>query len=1323
MSEGDTLPLTTGQRGVWASLQIAPKDAIFNIAEAVELHGVIDAELLRQALRRAAREIESTRVRIVQRSGPPRQVVLPDYEDPIAILDFSGEPDPFDAAMRWMTAKLSAPADLEESPLWVSAILKVSDDSWFYYQHGHHIAMDGFTASIGRRRVAEIYTALRQGRAPSPACFEPISTLIESEAAYRASDRYGRDRAFWMERMANLPELVTLARRSGPARGGLLRSTQILSHAVATRLREQVKGMNVSLPRALIALVATYFFRITGAEDLVFGLPVTARTRGLMWRCPGMVANAVPIRLAMSAEDSFEALVTQVSRVVRDALRHQQYRYEDLRRDLGFLTEDMQGARLGVNIEPFDDDVTFNGVPITAHNLSNAQMVDLMVFIYGRPNGRGLRIDFDANPGLYSKAELDAHQRRLRRLVEALTLKRDWRLGEVDILDPEERVCVTRGWNDTSDAASVETVPEMFARQAARSPNAPAVILDARADRALTYRALCDGGDALAGRLARRRIGPGDIVAVALPRSELIPVALLGIMKAGSAYLPLDPDGPRERMSIMLEDAAPACVLTLGRYASRFEGTNRACLFLDDTEDETADMLALPAPSASATAYVIYTSGSTGRPKGVEVSHGAFSNLIEGMKQLLEPGPSDRLLSVTTITFDVAGAELFLPLAVGGQLVIASQDAIRDPLMLGGLVQSHDITLLHATPSFWRMLLANRDVSLSSVHAMVSGEALSPELAGRMLARARKVTNLYGPTETTIWSTYMDLSVADIDPPPIGRPIRNTQVYVLDGLMQVMPVGAPGALYIGGAAVAKGYLNQKALTDERFVPDPFTPNGGKLYNTGDVARWREDGVLEYLGRRDQQVKIRGHRIELGDIETHLARCEGVAAAAVTARPEPSGERTLIAYVVPTLEQTPSPEMLREHLLGRLPSYMVPSDFVTLDALPQTPNGKLDRMALSRLRWSREQRKPTPARTDTERRLVAIWTHILRREDIGIFDNFFELGGDSLKAAELFVAVSESFAREIPYASLFRASTIACLAALLDAEGADDALETLLPLKTEGRKSALFCVHPIFGLGWPYAALVRQIDPDQPLYALQSRALRSRGEEPVERPTSIEEIAADYVAEIRRAQPHGPYHLLGWSFGGLIAHAMAARLRAESEEVAFLALLDSYPIAVRADARELNELDQVELALAFLGLEPPIDAPPPRTMTALAEHLCVVYGVNSLPLAAQAVFRRTETDFIERLGRLVLENLVLASGYDPAWIDVDVIFCHAAKRSADGPTGLDMYQPGIWRGRSRRLIVYDIPCHHQDILSPRAAERIGAIIRDHLGTESSAPAYT
>ncbi|MGO1069996.1 amino acid adenylation domain-containing protein [Lysobacter sp. CA199] len=1300
------LPLTTAQRGLWVGQKLAAVEATLNIAEAVEIHGPIDPALFQRALRRFTQDAEATRSYIVEHNGLPYQIVREQYPFEFPYIDFSGEADPRAAGERWMQAELNKPVDLIHDPLWVGAIFKYADDLYCWYQRAHHTVYDGFSGGMAAKRLNELYTAYIEGREPEPVDYGTVASLVEMETGYRESDRCRRDREYWLETLADLPEAVTLARRRVRNAGGLRRASGHVPESSRERMAQIARDCGVSLPQVLIGLIAAYYHRASGAQDLVFGMPVTGRVNHAMRNTPGMVANVVAIRLKMQPDMAMPELFAQVSRVVKSALRHQQYRYEDLRRDLGLVNPDQHMAWLGINIEPYDYG-SFGGHRASGKNLHNGSAEDLMVFVFDRLDGQGLTIDFDANPTLYPAAHLDEHRSRLMRLIDSVLADPSIALGAIDVLGDEERTRVLQGWNDTAAPLPESTALEQFQEQAARAPDAVAVIAG---DTRLSYRELDESSTRLAHRLIARGVQPGDIVAIALPRDEVLMGALLAVWKAGAAYLPLDPEAPMERIAMMLDDAAPSVLLTTQTFGSAFADRPLALLFAHEQDEHYDNDAAapLPRPCAEATAYLIYTSGSTGRPKGVEVSQHNLTNFLAATQQLFAPTSADRFLAQTTVAFDIACFELFLPLSVGARIVMTTAEVIRNPIALGRLIAEHGLNFVQATPSLWRMLLANADVRLDGVHALTTGEACPPELAQRLIAAAARVTNLYGPTETTVWASAIELTaedVADGAPPPIGRPLLNTQAYVLDSQLQPVPTGSVGELYVGGACVAKGYLHREDLTAERFLADPFAGRDARMYRTGDLARWREDGVIEYLGRADQQVKIRGHRVELGEIETHLCGLDAVAEAAVNLHCDSAGHALLAAYLVPADGARIDGDALRRTLALRLPDYMVPSSYIELAMLPLTPSGKLDRKALIPPARSRQAAYVAP-RSETERKLVTVWQQIFGLDQVGIHDNFFELGGDSMTAAELVAAFPKHFNSELSLGALFEGSTIASLAAYLERSGGEnDPLGAVLSLRASDEDRPLFCIHPVTGFSWAYTGILRHLD-QMPIYALQSRGLRGGGA----LPGSIEEIAADYIAQMRKIQPHGPYRLLGWSLGGLIGHAVTAQLEQVGERVELLAMMDSYPFV--ADPVETSEAQQAQAVLKFLGFQHRAYDNPPQDMRSLADLLCQEYDVFEIPLVQEIM--KADTKLIENVAAVTRNNLMLARSYRPTSIDADVMFFDARQKEQVDLDGMLHYHAHAWQPFvNGRIEVHDVDCHHQAMLEPRAAAHIARVLRERL----------
>jgi len=715
-------------------------------------------------------------------------------------------------------------------------------------------------------------------------------------------------------------------------------------------------------------------------------------------------------------------------------------------------------------------------------------------------------------------------------------------------LEGPERQKVLVDWNNT--AASLPTdrcVHELIAEQARRRPSAT---IEDLTGQSLTYAEL----EARAARLARHLqalgVGRGGLVAVAVDRSLEMIVAVLAVLKAGGAYVPLDPAYPRERLALMLDDAQPLVVLTKESLLARLPHRHGQIVCLDRDSDEIARHESV-APDCQAgpndLAYVIYTSGSTGRPKGVMVEHGSLCNLLQDMRRRPGLTQEDTLLAVTTLSFDIAGVELYLPLLTGARLVVVDRRTAADGRLLLEALERFRATVMQATPATWRMLVDAGWSGTLGLKALCGGEALPLALGRQLLDRCAQVWNLYGPTEGTIWSTFQRVDRA-AEAVSIGRPFANTSVYIVDESLAPVAIGKPGELWIGGVGVARGYLNRPDLTAECFLANPFA--NGRIYRTGDIARYLPDGRIQFLGRIDNQVKVRGFRIELGEIETALEQRDDVRAAVAVAR-EQRGEQRLVAYVVPQPGHTPRSSELRRALAQRLPEYMVPAAIVTVVELPLTPNGKVDRKALPDPEPEAEGEAIAP-RNLVEARLVEIWERVLGVAPIGIRHNFFDLGTDSLTAARLFVEVEKAFGCRLPLTPVFEAPTIEQLAELVRTGIHSSATSSLVPIQPQGTRPPLFCVHGGAGTILFYHELSRRLGPDQPFYGLQSRGIYGRNS-PLR---TVEEMAEHYLGELEQIRPCGPYHLVGYCFGGIVAYEMAQRLRERGEEVALLALINA-----------------------------------------------------------------------------------------------------------------------------------------------------------------------
>ena len=1032
------LPLSTAQLGIWFAKKLGQGTPNYNLGGWTEIDGPIDPKLLETAIGQAIHDAEALRVRFVENGEGPRQIIDPGFEAPLPLVDVSNRSDPAVAAEEWMKADLTEPVEPSRGGF-SFALLQASPDRFFWYQRYDHLLIDALGCLLFIRRVAEVYTALVNEHPFTENPFGSLERVIAEDAAYRASERFTRDRQYWLDLLAGRPETTSLSGRTGINSSRVLSQAGWVPSSTSQKLRLAGQRTTTGLAPVIVAATAIYLHRLTGAEDVVIGLPVTGRVGANSRRTPSMLANVIPLRLRVQPDFKLAKIVGQVSEQIHQGLAHQRYRTEDLRRDLGLLGHDQKLFGTMVNAMVLEHGLRFAGHRATMHSFLTGPIGDLSIVVYDRADQDAVRLDFNANPALYTASELANHQQRFLRLLESIAENPGWSIGHLELLSLEERRQILINWNDTTADVPRSTLTALFETQVEQSPEAIAVVFE---ETTLSYAELNRQADQLAHLLTGHGVGPESFVALALPRSIEMVVGLLGILKTGAAYLPLDPDLPTERFAQLLGDAQPVCVLTNAEIADRLP-ENISRILLDDPEvirvlaqgQKTSLLVGERTQSFSPDnpAYVIYTSGSTGGPKGVMVTHAAIVNRLLWMQSAYGLGGDDRVLQKTPATFDVSVWEFFWPLIRGAGLVIARPGGHRDPAYLCDLIRKQQVTTAHFVPS---MLHAFLDEPVASScrelrRVFCSGEALSAELRERFFSiLAVPLHNLYGPTEAAVDVSFWPCEAGE-SPVPIGRPIWNTQLYVLDSGLSPLPVGTAGELYIAGAGLARGYLNRASLSAERFVANPYGPSGSRMYRTGDLARWRADGVLEFVGRVDQQVKIRGFRIEPGEIEAVLLGHPAVGQAAVLAREDRPGDQRLVAYVVPAEGQSLDAAALRAHLVQTLPEYMVPAAVVHLEVLPLTPNGKLDRQALPAPEISAGAAYQAP-RTAQQEILCAIFSETLSVERVGIEDNFFALGGHSLVATRLISRIRRTLGVELPIRSVFEAPTVARLSERLSA---------------------------------------------------------------------------------------------------------------------------------------------------------------------------------------------------------------------------------------------------------------------------------------------------
>jgi amino acid adenylation domain-containing protein len=1309
----DVVPLSYAQQRLWFLAQLEQSSATYHIPMALRLRGRLDADALAAALADLVGRHESLRTVFPQIDGQPRQVVLDPARVPprIEVVNISEVADVGEAGLSATLARWSRlPFDLATEIPIRAVLCRLASDAHVLLLVVHHIASDAWSRGPLVRDLTTAYAARAHGESPQ---WSPLPVQYPDYALWQR-ELMGREEEqlrYWRTALAELPEQIQLPldRRRPPVPSHQGGSVPVRVPAEVHReVVRLARRRNASPFMVLQAALAALLHRLGAGTDIPIGAPIAGRTDQALDDLIGFFVNTLVLRCDVSGDPTFGALLARVRETNLAAYAHQDLPFERLVEVLNPTRSLAWNPLFQVTISLLQPDrsrlrlpgLIAEGMPAGDSMAKFDLSLSLVEHLDEGSAAAGLTGTMDFATDLFEPATVEAMARRYVDLLGQVVAAPDLPVGRLTMLDERERHQVLVEWNDTAIPAAPDgTIPALFAATRNRVPGEVALVCG---DQTLTYAELDARANGVAWRLAEHGVCPEENVAVLMRRSADLVVVLLGILKAGAAYVPLDSRQPMPRMARVIGDTGARVIVSDGADPDRdrrLSADAGAALLVVPHDRDRARADAPPVTvRPEHLAYIMFTSGSTGRPKGVAVTHRNVVGLAAD--GIWTGGNHARVLAHSPHSFDASTYELWVPLLSGGQAVVAP-DADADPAVIADLVDKHGVTAAFLTTALFNLVVDGHPGALAGLREVwTGGEAVDPAAIARALdaCPGTVVSHVYGPTETTTFATYHALRgpLPDDGIVPIGRPMDNTRGYVLDDRLRPVPPGVPGELYLAADGLARGYLKRPALTAERFVAAPFGEPGERVYRTGDLVRWNTAGQIEFIGRVDTQVKIRGFRIEPGEIEAVLARHPSVARAVVTVREDRPGEKRLVAYFVPADAADPvDAARLRGHVAGLLPEYMVPAAFMALDALPMTTNGKLDRAALPAPSYQAGPGRPPG--TAEEEILCELFAEVLGVDRVGVDDAFFDLGGHSLLAVRLAGRIRETLGVQLAVSDVFAAPTVAALAAHLGGGARRrDPFAGLLPLRTRGDQPPLFCVHPGSGMSWCYTGLVRYLPPDYPVYGLQARGLT--GDEP--HAGSIEEMAADYVARIRWVQPHGPYRLLGWSLGGKAAVMMASLLREEGERVELLAVLDSYPRTVDAHAGYLPPEEVIARNLRADGFD--VDA---------AE-----LAGGALPMDRYRAHLRATGDPMSSLddgelvavGRTLMNNIVILRQFVPPRVDADLVLFAAVH-------GGRLQDAQTWRQYVTGAIEsYPVDTDHARMVTSDAAlARIGGVLAEKL----------
>ena len=1267
--------LSFAEQRLWFLDRLQESSLTYNELEGVRLTGALQVDVLQQAVQEIVRRHEILRTNFRAVDGFPVRAIAPALELKLTIIDLQHLPAEkrLKEVQRLGLHDVQHPFDLANDPLIRLTLVQLAPEDYVLLLTMHHIITDGWSMGVFYHELEALYRAYVFGKpSPLPELSIQYADFAGWQRQWLTPQRLGSQLDYWKHQLAGAPPLLELPTDFPRPSVQTSRGSKVFFEFgvdLTEQLRHLSQRSGTTLFMTLFAAFSTLLYRYSGQTDILVGTPIANRNRSEMEPLIGFFVNTLVLRCCIHkasptpVEDNptFAEVLAQARQTALDAYAHQDLPFEQLvealqpQRSLSHTPIfQVMFALQNAPMEPLKlPDVTFNWLPL------DSEIAKFDLFLSMEETASGLSGFWEYNRDLFEAATIHRMLNHFTLLLETIAANPQTRVSELPLLTPSEHHQVCIDWNDTqAEYPQDRCLHQCFEQQVKQNPDSVAVVFE---NEHLTYQELNARANQLAHYLHSLGVGPDVLVGICVNRSVDLIVGLLGILKAGGTYVPLDPHYPLERIAYILSDSQAAVLVTTNDLTAQLPSLpDRVVCLAHDWPSISTYSTHNPSVKAKPDhlAYVLYTSGSTGKPKGVEICHRSLVNFLYSMQNAPGLTGADTLLAVTTICFDIAALEIYLPLIVGAKVILASRDVAADGNRLRSILEQSGATAMQATPATWQMLLAAGWQGNPQLKMLCGGETLSAKLAADLSGKGASLWNLYGPTEATVWSTVCPVSAADWQDNedasvPIGRPIANTQIYILDRHLHSVPIGVAGELHIGGVGLARGYLNRPELTEAKFIPNPFlnpkskvqNPKSDSLYKTGDLACYLPNGNIEFIGRIDNQVKIRGFRIELGEIEATLARHPDLREAVVIVREDAPGDKRLVAYVVFKDEelamadgQSETNAQLRRFLKTKLPDYMVPAVFVFLDAIPLMPNGKIDRRALPAPDATDRERDAIAPRNTLELQLVQIWSDVLNTPSVGVRDNFFEWGGHSLLAVRLMARIEQQLGIHLPLVTLFTEPTIEGQASLLNARNPIGLSSPLVPIQTAGELPTLFCVHPIGGNVLCYAELARHLGNDRPLYGLQSLGL-SGEQEPF---TQIEAMAATYIEALQTVQPDGPYYLAGWSMGGAIAWEMAQQLQSVGQAVALVALIDSY--APRATSA-VEEIDGATLASSLaadlaglFGVELPIAIPdlehlqpeeqlqriftaakrlhflPPEASVARMRHWFQVFKANRMALA-------------------------------------------------------------------------------------------------------------